>query len=916
MKSLIRKTIVLVLLGACASLIPPAQACGPESIDPIFVFKSSPDLPFTEYARGNLGVVRPSFGRKTLVIAYRYLNGGWFSDEEQAALVEALKGTAPEGDWTPAVKTWIDKRQEIVGKEEKPLEIYTERPYSGYDFFPNCAKNAFEVATATLKDRVATYGAEDPNVRAWLAAQDVVFQNCQGGGALPAEPGPASPVWLRKDRDYQIAAALLYSMKFDEARARFEQIATDGESPWQGTAEYLVARTLVRQASLTEDEKKKRELNDQAEQHLRILAARRTPLSDAAQKLLGLIQYRAHPERRVRELAHSLSHESGDANLKQNLIDYAWLLDKFEDRILKEEEKRKKEAEASQKDRNPGELTPAEQNQKNYQAVSQGKLIEVMLIPKAPDGKPDMSNMMGLFFKPEVTEAGVVKQFESDLGRPLMPEEREEVHRAYDLAQKEHANRLSANSRIGRDGLTEHEGCDYYDECDRLSLNLLPDFLSADDLTNWIFTVQTTDNAAYDHALSKYRATKSTAWLLASLAKATRESKGLERLMQDAQAIEHNSPAFPSLAYHVIRIKIDQGKLSEARQLSDQMINSQFQHLPVSARNQFLEQRVRLSDNVTDFLRYAQRKAAAFYYDGALGTMRDLARIEKGHWDLYELWRSPAGDGPRQTKDEYEQAIDDEYRDKLAWDDRMFFDEQTLDIINWHFPLSDLEQAARNPVLPEYLRRSFALAVWTRATVLRNKEVANRLAPEVLKLAPEMKEVFAPYLNATTDKERERDALFVLLKYVSLSPFVSAGIPELSPSGDAEFYFESAWWCTPANTEYDSKAERDDPKVVAKPVFLSAQQIETARKERESLIAVGDGRSYLGKLAIAWAKESPKDRRIPEALFIAAEANKPYKYGCQAWEGEDEIVKEASAILMDRYPQSSWAARLAEEARQ
>ena len=53
MKSVIRKTIVLVLLGAFANLIPPARACGPESIDPIFVFKTSPDLPFTEYARGN-----------------------------------------------------------------------------------------------------------------------------------------------------------------------------------------------------------------------------------------------------------------------------------------------------------------------------------------------------------------------------------------------------------------------------------------------------------------------------------------------------------------------------------------------------------------------------------------------------------------------------------------------------------------------------------------------------------------------------------------------------------------------------------------------------------------------------------------------------------------------------------------------
>jgi len=70
----LRKIIVMVLLAAFANFIPAARACGPVSIAPIFVFDTSPDLPFAEYARGHLGIVRPSFGRKTLVIAYRYLN--------------------------------------------------------------------------------------------------------------------------------------------------------------------------------------------------------------------------------------------------------------------------------------------------------------------------------------------------------------------------------------------------------------------------------------------------------------------------------------------------------------------------------------------------------------------------------------------------------------------------------------------------------------------------------------------------------------------------------------------------------------------------------------------------------------------------------------------------------------------------
>jgi hypothetical protein len=392
-------------------------------------------------------------------------------------------------------------------------------------------------------------------------------------------------------------------------------------------------------------------------------------------------------------------------------------------------------------------------------------------------------------------------------------------------------------------------------------------------------------------------------------------------LIRAAQAVDHDSPAFPTIAFHLIRLKTLQGKAAEARKLSDQILGIQFDRLPISARNQFLEQRMRLSDNVTDFFKYAQRKAVAFSYEGALGTMRDLARIEKGRWDLYQTFNTPdplvtSESMPRQTREEYEQSIDDEYKDLLPWDDRVFLDEQTVEIINWHFPLADLEQAARNPILPEYARRSFALAVWTRAIVLQNREVANRIAPEVLQLAPEMKEVFEPYLNAKTEKEKDHAALYVLLNYTSLSPFLATGIPELSSSGDAEFYFETAWWCTPSETEYNYKEGRDVPKVVGKPVFLSPQQIDIARQERAALIALGDGRTYLGKRAIEWAKESPKDPRIPEALFIAAEANKPYKYGCKSWEGDEETEKAAAAILFAQYSQSSWAVKLAAEARQ
>src|SRR5438132_7944026 len=114
-----------VLTAITFNLASPARACGPFTIDPIFIFKESPDLPFEEFTRGKLGIIKPTFGRKTLVIAYRYLNGGSFSDEEQKELVSALHGEGPEPTDDVALKGWIAARTELTPQEELP-EIYQE----------------------------------------------------------------------------------------------------------------------------------------------------------------------------------------------------------------------------------------------------------------------------------------------------------------------------------------------------------------------------------------------------------------------------------------------------------------------------------------------------------------------------------------------------------------------------------------------------------------------------------------------------------------------------------------------------------------------------------------------------------------------------------------------------------------------
>jgi len=881
--------------------VPVVRACGPSYKEPIFVFKESPDLPFDEFTQGKIGILRPIMGRKTLVIAYRYLNGGTFSADEQDALVQALKGTAPEDDGSQALKTWINARKQFVKEDQKLPEIYTERPTGGYDFFPNCTKNAFEVAVDTLKDRARSYGAEDPNVKAWLAAQDTVFQNCSGEAQIPSELGAESPLWLRKDRDYQIAGAHFYSLNFDEARARFEKIAADDDSPWREIAEYLVARTLVRQASFAEPETKKRELYQRAETYLQNLATDSGKFSAASRKLLALVKYHLHPDERVVELGRMLTG-GNDEHLRQDLIDYVWLLDRFEARILKAEEDRTKKQENPTQQETASESNIDKEPSNRFERFKRGETIGITIYLKKPDGTPDYSKPIEIEFKYDVSEADILAAFEQKLGRKLTAEETKEINEGRRYALSSRQWNVSPNRKWDNGGPSQYEGCNYAD-CTKLTFDLIPAFLRSDELSDWILSFQTEDPRAYRRALAKWHKTDSHAWLVAALVKADKSSLGLPEIMRAGEKVSRDEPAYATVAYHLIRLKMDLGNKVEARKLLDEILTSQSGLLPGSAQNQFLELRTQLARGLNEFLKSAQRKPIAFYEEGNLGKLSDMLEKEK------QFWSPEYSEKPRE---QYEREVEEQYRDLLPWDNRFEFDDKTLEIFNWHFPLQTLAEAARNPIVPDYLQRTLVLAVWTRAILLNNDEVALAIAPEVPRVEPKMTAVFDAYLKARTVKERHNAALYVLLKFPNLSPFVQGGLRAFSTSEESEYYFEESWWCAPSDIDYNNQGQ-EVPKVVPKPSFLTPAQLDAARREHLALKAIGHGKSYLGRHVITWARTSPADARIPEALFIAAKANESYKYGCDSWESDEKTQQQAAAILRRRYPQSPWTAKLAAE---
>ena len=221
---------------------------------------------------------------------------------------------------------WLAARSKIPGApamQESYAFVFAPGP--GYTFFRNCNDDAFRTATATLQSMVGKFGASGPQVKQWLDAQDLVFQNCPGSKKNPHIPQPlqASTPFEQAQRAYQIACANFYGENFDTAISMFNAIAADSTSPWRTLAPYLVARATIRKATLS-GVNNDRALLAQAETQLNAIAAGSNPddLKATAERLLGFVGCRLHPEERHAEEVHAIMRPGSERTLAQDLRDY------------------------------------------------------------------------------------------------------------------------------------------------------------------------------------------------------------------------------------------------------------------------------------------------------------------------------------------------------------------------------------------------------------------------------------------------------------------------------------------------------------------------------------------------------------------------------------------------------------------
>ena len=321
----------------------PTMACGPDFSPPVLTQASRPDGPPDAYAAGRLGIVLPTYVQSYLVIAYRYFSGKPLSSDEQRQFVALWNKYHPSdgqqqidsGDssaWDSALQAWEQKTNLSV-----PNATQNSQPNNGmatlpqtYQSYSNCYTDAYATAAKTLAARAAEFGESSSAVQSWIKAQIAVFQNCAAPGT--GKPDPATgdlPLEIRKDRDYQIAAADFYGDDWDDAEKEFSAIAADSSSPWRATAALVAVRCQIRKATLGTDDPNERDALFQAadDQLKKIIAdASLASVKNGAEELRGFVEFRLQPEQRTLELSDILEQGADESRFGQNLDDYTRLM--------------------------------------------------------------------------------------------------------------------------------------------------------------------------------------------------------------------------------------------------------------------------------------------------------------------------------------------------------------------------------------------------------------------------------------------------------------------------------------------------------------------------------------------------------------------------------------------------------------
>lgn len=395
--------------------------------------------------------------------------------------------------------------------------------------------------------------------------------------------------------------------------------------------------------------------------------------------------------------------------------------------------------------------------------------------------------------------------------------------------------------------------------------------LKSDELTDWVLTFEDAKAEASTHAFQRWEQTKALPWLVTAMTKASGPQPKLDALLGAAAGVDHGSPAFPSLAFHSVRLLNENKRTDEARAMLDKILANDRGQLSGSAVNLLLGQRMLLAANLDEFLQAAPRKPAGFSDDN---------------------------DG-RQIPDEDDQTAETTKGAEL------FFAPDSANVFNQAMPVAILRDAARSTTLAPNLRRDVAQAAFLRAAMIDDRETAAQAAALLPGLYPELKDFLGAYQKAATPDARRFAAAYLSLKFPGLRPYVSAGTGRTTAISEMDSYRDN-YWCAeppvPLSGDPSEETDKNKNKPVAVPGFLNSSQ-RLAAKQFAALQALGTAPNYLCRIAIEWTEKNPADPRAPEALHLAVRST---RYGCTDKE-TGRWSKAAYDLLHRRYPNTTWA---------
>src|SRR5262249_60984066 len=105
-----------------------------------------------------------------------------------------------------------------------------------------------------------------------------------------------------------------------------------------------------------------------------------------------------------------------------------------------------------------------------------------------------------------------------------------------------------------------------------------------------------------------------------------------------------------------------------------------------------------------------------------------------------------------------------------------------------------MARVALSDRMPPNMQRDVALAVWTRAVLLDDAEIANSVTPTVARHFPQYGASWRAYQSAGTPQQKRIEAALLMLRLPGASPWLAAGVGDSFICGGCWVVATRRWW--------------------------------------------------------------------------------------------------------------------------